>query len=238
MRLPREENPYLGWRSIRISLEMIDLFKVQLRAILRAGAFGPVRLMFPMISSVEEVRQVKDILVEVKDELRQERLDFEERMPIGIMVEVPAAVWLADRLIREVDFFSIGTNDLIQYLLAVDRDNGKVASLYEPLHPAVLKAIALTVRAAKRAGKRVSMCGEMAADPLCTLVLLGMGLDELSMEPFFVPVIKSVVRSLSYSASKRLTQEVLHLQTIQEVKGRLFDALKKLGMIELVEMYH
>jgi len=238
MRLPREDNPYLGWRSIRISLEMADLFKVQLRAILRAGVHGPVRLLFPMISSVEEILQIKELLTAVKIELRQEGTAFDPWMPIGIMVEVPAAVWLADRLIKEVDFFSLGTNDLIQYLLAVDRNNRKVAPLYEPLHPAVLNAISWTVQTAKRAGRRVGMCGEMAADPLCTMVLLGMGLDELSMESFFVPVIKRLIRSLSYSDAQRLTQEVLRMETVQEVKGRLFGELKKLGMIELVEMYH
>jgi phosphotransferase system enzyme I (PtsP) len=238
MRLPREENPYLGWRSIRISLEMVDLFKVQLRAILRAGVHGPVRLLFPMISSVEEVLKIKDLLAQVKTELQEEGVNFDPWMPIGVMVEVPAAVWLADRLIHEVDFFSIGTNDLIQYLLAVDRNNRKVASLYEPLHPAVLTALSRTIQAAKRAGRRVSMCGEMAGDPLCTMVLLGMGLDELSMEPFFVPVIKRLIRSLSYVEAQRLTEEVLRMETVKEVKGRLFGELKKLGMIELVEMYH
>ncbi|MSQ47897.1 MAG: phosphoenolpyruvate--protein phosphotransferase [Deltaproteobacteria bacterium] len=238
MRLPREENPYLGWRSIRISLEMIDLFKVQLRAILRAGAYGPVRMLFPMISSVEEILKIKDLLSQVKTELQEKNLVFDPWMPIGAMIEVPAAVWLADRLIREVDFFSIGTNDLIQYLLAVDRNNRKVASLYEPLHPAVLTALSRTIQAAKRAGRRVSMCGEMAGDPLCTMVLLGMGLEEFSMEPFFVPVIKRLVRSLSFAAAQRLTEEVLQMETVKEVKGRLFGELKKLGMIELVEMYH
>jgi phosphoenolpyruvate-protein kinase (PTS system EI component) len=195
-------------------------------------------MLFPMISSVEEILQVKELLTEVKDDLRQEGLAFDPWMPTGIMIEVPAAVWLADRLIQEVDFFSIGTNDLIQYLLAVDRNNRKVAPLYEPLHPAVLMAIATTVRAAKRAGKRVSMCGEMAADPLCTLLLLGLGLDELSMEPFFVPVIKRVIRSLSYARVERLAQESLRMSTVQEVKGLLFEELKQLGMIALVEMYH
>jgi phosphotransferase system enzyme I (PtsP) len=238
MRLPREENPYLGWRSIRISLEMVDLFKVQLRAILRAGVHGPVRLLFPMISSVEEVLKIKDLLAQVKTELQEEGVTFDPWMPIGVMIEVPAAVWLADRLIHEVDFFSIGTNDLIQYLLAVDRNNRKVASLYEPLHPAVLTALSRTIQAAKRAGRRVSMCGEMAGDPLCTMVLVGMGLDELSMEPFFVPVIKRLIRSLSYAEAQRLTEEVLRMETVKEVKGRLFGELKKLGMIELVEMYH
>jgi phosphotransferase system enzyme I (PtsP) len=238
LRLPREDNPFLGWRSIRISLEMADLFKVQLRAILRAGTHGPVRILFPMISSVEEILQVKEILAQAKEDLRREDKAFDPWLPIGMMVEVPAAVWMADRLIKEVDFFSIGTNDLIQYLLAVDRNNRKVAALYEPLHPAVLTAVSHAVQAAKRAGKRVSMCGEMAADPLCTLLLLGMGLDELSMEPFFVPVIKRVIRSLSYTRAQQLTQEVLKLETVQEVKGRLFEELKQLGMIELVEMYH
>ncbi len=237
LRLPREDNPFLGWRSIRISLEMADLFKVQLRAILRAGAHGPVRILFPMISSVEEILQVKEILAQAKEDLRREGKAFDPWMPIGMMVEVPAAVWMADRLVKEVDFFSIGTNDLIQYLLAVDRNNRKVAPLYEPLHPAVLTAVSCAVQAAKRAGKRVSMCGEMAADPLCTLLLLGMGLDELSMEPFFVPVIKQVIRSLSYARAQRLTQEVLRLETVQAVKGRLFEELKQLEMIELVEMY-
>jgi phosphotransferase system, enzyme I, PtsP len=238
LRLPRQDNPFLGWRSIRISLEMADLFKLQLRAILQAGAHGPVRILFPMISSVEEILQVKELLAEAKEELRREEKAFDPWMPIGIMVEVPAAVWLSDRLVKEVDFFSIGTNDLIQYLLAVDRNNRKVAPLYEPLHPAVLTAVFMAVQAAKRAGRRVSMCGEMAADPLCTLILLGMGFDELSMEPFFVPVIKRVIRSLSYANALRLTQEVLQLETVQEVKGRLFMELKRLGMIELVEMYH
>ena len=238
MKLPQEDNPFLGWRSIRISLEMADLFKVQLRAILRAGVHGSARMLFPMISSVEEILQVKDLLAQVKDELRKEGKTFDPVMPVGMMVEVPAAVWLADRLVQEVDFFSIGTNDLIQYLLAVDRNNRKVAPLYEPLHPAVLTAIATTVQAAKRAGKRVSMCGEMASDPLCTLLLLGMGLDELSMEPFFVPVIKRLIRSLSYTDAQAITQEVVQLGTVGEVKGRLFSALKDLGMIELVEMYH
>src|SRR5207248_6506224 len=156
---------------------------------------------------LEEIRRAKELLEEAKEELRREGRDFEPNMPIGMMVETPSAVWMATNLVKEVDFFSIGTNDLIQYLLAVDRNNRKVAPLYEPLHPAVLTAVSWAVQAAKRAGKRVSMCGEMAADPLCTLLLLGMGLDELSMEPFFVPVIKRVIRSLSYAGAQRLTQE-------------------------------
>jgi phosphotransferase system, enzyme I, PtsP len=238
MRLPREDNPFLGWRSIRISLEKPEVFKVELRAILRAGAHGLARMLFPMISSVEEIIQVKGLLEEVKKELSERGVAFDPSMPVGVMIEVPAAVWLVDRLVQEVDFLSIGTNDLIQYLLAVDRNNRKVAPLYEPLHPAVLNAVFTTVQAAKRAGKRVSICGEMAADPLCTLVLLGMGLDELSMEPSFVPVIKRMVRSLSYAEARDLTKEMLKMGTVQEVKGRIFTASQQLGTIAVVEMYH
>jgi phosphotransferase system enzyme I (PtsP) len=238
MRLPREENPFLGWRSIRISLEMADLFKQQLRAILRAGALGRVRILFPMISSVEEIRRAKELLEEAKAELKAEGREFDSGIKVGIMIEVPSAIWLANQLIREVDFFSIGTNDLIQYLLAVDRNNRKVASLYEPLHPAVLAAIHEAVQAAKGAGKWVGMCGEMAADPLCTLVLLGMGLDDLSMEPFFVPVVKRVVRSVTYDAARSMVRDVLTMEAVKDVKGFLFDDIKRLGLIDILEMYH
>ena len=238
MRSAAEENPFLGWRSIRISLEMPDVFRAQLRAILRAATVGRVRLLFPMISSIEEIRRAKELLEEAKDELRQRGEDFDPSVPIGMMVEVPSAVSLANQLIREVDFFSIGTNDLIQYLLAVDRNNRKVAPLYEPLHPAVLAAIHDTVQAAKGAGKSVGMCGEMASDPLCTLVLLGLGLDDLSMGPFFIPVTKRVIRSVSWSAAAAMTRDVLTMATIKEIKGYLFDGMKSLGLIELMEMYH
>jgi phosphotransferase system enzyme I (PtsP) len=234
----QEENPFLGWRSIRISVEMPTIFKMQLRAILRAGALGPVRMMFPMISSLEEIRRVKELLEEARSELDEAGLPYDRAMPIGIMIEVPAAVWLAPRLIEEVDFFSIGTNDLIQYLLAVDRNNSKVAPLYEPLHPAVLAAVADVARAAKDAGKWVGMCGEMASDPLCTLPLLGMGLDDLSMSPFFIPVVKRFIRSVSYAAAEDVAREIRGLATAKEVKGYLFARLKELGVIELMEIYH
>jgi phosphotransferase system, enzyme I, PtsP len=238
MQVPREDNPFLGWRSIRISLEMPELFKVQLRAILRAARLGRVRIMFPMISSVDEIRRAKELLEEAKDELRQEGRDFEPSPQVGMMVEVPSAVALANHLIREVDFFSIGTNDLIQYMLAVDRNNRKVAPLYEPLHPAVLSAIHETVQAAKGAGKWVGMCGEMASDPLCTVVLLGLGLDDLSMGPFFIPVIKRITRSVPYSAARNIARDVLGMSTVKDVKGHVFDGMKSLGIIELMEMYH
>jgi phosphotransferase system enzyme I (PtsP) len=238
LNLAREENPFLGWRSIRISLEMPELFKTQIRAILRVGTLGRVRLMVPMISGLEEIRQAKELIEEAKEELRREGQDFDPSIPLGMMVEVPSAVALASHLIREVDFFSIGTNDLIQYLLAVDRNNSRVAGLYEPLHPAVLRAIHDTVQAARGAGKWVGMCGEMASDPLCTLVLLGLGLDDLSMGPFFIPVVKRIIRSVPYAAVRTLARDVLGLSTIKEVKGYLFDGMRSLGILEMMEMYH
>lgn len=238
LHLAPEANPFLGWRSIRISLEMPEHFKTQVRAILRVGTLGRVRLLLPMISGMEEIRRAKELIEEAKDELRERGQDFDPQIPLGMMVEVPSAVSLAPHLIREVDFFSIGTNDLIQYLLAVDRNNHKVAPLYEPLHPAVLSAIHDTVQAAKGAGKWVGMCGEMASDPLCTVVLLGLGLDDLSMGPFFIPVVKRIIRSVSYSQVRALTRDVLGLATVKEVKGYLFDGMKSLGILELMEMYH
>ncbi len=238
LHVPREANPFLGWRSIRISLEMTEMFKVQLRAILRASAFGPVRLMFPMISSLEEIRRSKDLVEEARDELRREGHAFDPDLPIGVMVEVPSAVQLADHLIAEVDFFSIGTNDLIQYLLAVDRNNRKVASLYEPLHPAVLRAVSSTVRCAAAAGKPVSLCGEMAADPVCTLVLIGLGLRDMSMSAFFIPVIKRLIRAVDLSAAERLAEEVCAMATVKEVKRHVFERMRSLELIDLMETYH
>jgi phosphotransferase system enzyme I (PtsI) len=154
------------------------------------------------------------------------------------MIEVPAAALSLPYFLKKLDFLSIGTNDLIQYLLAVDRNNRKVAPLYEPLHPAVLSAVHEVVQAAKGAGKWVGMCGEMASDPLCTLVLLGFGLDDLSMGPFFIPVIKRIIRSVSYAAARNIARDVLEMATVKEVKGYLFDGMKGLGIIELMEMYH
>jgi phosphotransferase system enzyme I (PtsP) len=238
LNVPQEANPFLGWRSIRVSLELASVFKTQLRSILRASASGTLRVMLPMISSLEELRRSKELLEEAKDELRREGLAFDEGIQLGMMVEVPSAVQLADRFIAEVDFFSIGTNDLIQYLLAVDRNNRKVASLYEPLHPAVLRAVAEVVRVADRAGKPVSLCGEMAADPVCTLVLIGMGLRDLSMSAFFIPVIKRLVRSVDIAAAERIAAEALELATVKEVKRHVFEVMRALDVIDLMETYH
>jgi len=238
LHLDREENPFLGWRSIRISLETPMLFKLQLRAIFRAGALGPVRIMLPMISGLEELRRSRELIDEVKAELVRDGLDFDPTIPIGIMIEVPSAVALATQLIREVDFFSIGTNDLIQYLLAVDRNNHKVASLYQPLHPAVLKAIRDTVQAARSAGKWVGLCGEMASDPLSALVLVGIGIDDLSMGPFYVPLMKRLIRSISLAETQDVATEALRKTTVKEVKGYLFDVMKQAGLVDLMEIYH
>ena len=233
-----EPNPFLGWRSIRISLEVEEIFKNQLRAILRAGDLGRVRMLIPMISSLEEIQKVKEILAEAKSELEREGTPYDRQMELGIMVEVPAAVQLAERFLREVDFLSIGTNDLIQYILAVDRSNRKVASLYEPLHPAVLAALRSTIEAGKREGKRIAMCGEMAGDPVCALLLLGMGLEEFSMGSLYIPVIKKAIRSTSYQGAKAAAEIVLKMDALGEIKRYLFEQMRDLGMVELLEMYH
>jgi phosphoenolpyruvate-protein kinase (PTS system EI component) len=238
LRFAKEENPFLGWRSIRVSLEMHDLFKVQLRAILRASAYGRVKILFPMISSLEEVWRAKELLEEARAELRAQGIPFDEHLPVGIMIEVPSAVSLSEELAREVDFFSVGSNDLIQYLLAVDRNNRKVASLYEPLHPTVLRSIATSIRAARAEGKWVGICGEMAADPVCCLVLVGLGINELSMEAFSIPLIKRLIRSVEYSTAREMAHRVLSMSTVKEIKGYLFSAMKQAGVIELTEIYH
>lgn len=238
LHVQEEANPFLGWRSIRVSLELASVFKTQLRAILRASAMGRLRIMLPMISSLEELRRSKELIEEAKHELRREGYPFDEAVPFGMMVEVPSVVQLADRFIEEVDFFSIGTNDLIQYLLAVDRNNRKVAPLYEPLHPAVLRAVASVVRVANGAGKPVSLCGEMAADPVCTLALIGMGLRDLSMSAFFIPVIKRLICSVDITAAEAVASAILDLGTVKEVKRHVFEAMRELGVIDLVETYH
>jgi phosphotransferase system, enzyme I, PtsP len=237
MRVPREENPFLGWRSIRISLEMSGLFKVQLRAILRAAARYNVRILFPMISSLEELRRARELLAEAQQELFKEGLEHNPEIEVGIMVEVPSAVWLAPRLAREVDFFSIGTNDLIQYLLAADRNNPKVAHLYEAFHPAVISAISEVVNVARAADKEVGICGEMASDPLATLLLVGMGLDELSLSPLFIPVVRKLVRAVDYQTARLIARETLQMASVQEIKGYLVERYRDLGLINLVEMY-
>ena len=221
MNLEHEDNPAMGLRAVRFSLREIDLFKVQLRAILRASAVGQVGIMFPMISGVAEIRACKRILRDVQTDLKLEGILFDPQVKIGIMVETPAAVLIAPLLAQEVDFFSIGTNDLIQYCLAVDRGNEHVSYLYEPLHPAILRALKQVCDAAHDAGIEVSMCGEMAAEPMYVLVLLGLGLDELSMNHACIPRVKRVLRNLTRAEGKDMLDVLLKLSTGKEISAHL-----------------
>jgi phosphotransferase system enzyme I (PtsI) len=216
-----EANPALGLRSIRLCLKERGLFKTQLRGLLRASAHGRARIMFPMISGVGELRAAKGVLEEAKSELRREGLPFDEKIPVGIMVEMPSAALTADLLARECDFLSIGTNDLIQYALAIDRVNEHVGYLYHPLHPALLRMVRYIVDAGHAVGIRVGMCGEMAGEPMFALVLCGLGLDELSMNPTSIPVVKSVVRSSTMEESRKLASEVLALATVEEIEAHV-----------------
>jgi phosphotransferase system enzyme I (PtsI) len=217
LRAQAETNPFLGCRSIRLSLMHPEYFKQQLRAILRASKVGNVRIMYPMISSVGEVLQANRYLEEAKEELRGKGIAFDEDIDVGVMIEIPAAALAADSLADEVDFFSIGTNDLIQYTIAVDRGNERVAYLYEPTHPAVLKLIRMTIEAAHAKGIWVGLCGEMAADPLLTGLLLGMGVDELSVTPRAVPLVKDAVRSLDFTQASELATEALTRKSAVDV---------------------
>jgi phosphoenolpyruvate-protein phosphotransferase (PTS system enzyme I) len=219
--MPAEMNPFLGCRAIRFCLERPDIFKAQLRAILRASVFGSVKVMFPMISGVKELRAAVAILDETKRELAAEGKEFDQNLQVGIMIEIPSAAMTADILAKEVDYFSIGTNDLIQYTLAVDRVNERIAHLYDPLHPAVLRFIKWIIDAGHNAGIWVGMCGEMAGDPAFTMVLLGLGLDEFSMGSVAVPGIKKIVRSVSMQESKELARTVFGLSTADEIREYL-----------------
>ncbi len=216
-----EANPFLGWRGIRYSLSQPHLLLRQLRAILRASAHGNVKIMLPMISSLHEVRDAKQVLEAAKQELRARGKDFDDNVPLGVMIETPAAAMIAEELAQEVDFFSIGSNDLVQYTLAVDRGNDRVAYLYDTFHPAVLRLLDMTVRAARKHKKWVGLCGEMAGDPLATLLLVGLGLDELSAAPAVVPEIKSIIRSTSYDYAKRVVGKALKMQTGSDVRRYL-----------------
>lgn len=215
---PHEENPFLGWRAIRVSLSMRDMFKVQLRAILRAGACGNVRVMLPMIISLDELTQTKQLIEECKAELRAERVPFDEGMKVGVMIETPAAVMIADVLAAECDFFSIGTNDLTQYVLAVDRTNSRLSQMYDPLTPAVVRSVQAVVEAAHKSGCEVGMCGEFASDTDHTELLIGLGLDELSVSPMSVAQVKAKIVELSYAAAKSTAQSVVTAKTATEIR--------------------
>jgi len=225
--VPREINPFMGWRAIRLSLEKVDIFKTQLRAILRAGSYGKVKLMYPLVSGVEELKKANRILSQVKQELRQEKIPFDNKIEVGAMIEVPSAAIMSDLLAKEADFFSLGTNDLIQYTLAVDRINEKVAYLYQPLHPTILRLIHQTIRAAHREDIWVGACGEMASDPLCMAILLGLGIDELSVTPRSLLEIKKVIRGITWEETQKVASHLLNLSTANQVKRHAHNRLGK-----------
>jgi phosphotransferase system enzyme I (PtsI) len=223
-----ERNPFMGCRSIRYCLENPDVFRSQLRAILRASAFGDVRILFPMISKVAELRQSRKLLEEAKKELSDQGASFNPDIPVGVLVEVPAAALTADILARECDFFSIGTNDLIQYSIAVDRDNERVAQLFNPTHPAVLRLISSIIDAASAANIPVAMCGEMAGDVLYSALLVGMGLETLSVSPFIIPEIKKVIRSITRTEAEEIARTVSALDSGDEGLKFLTDKAREL----------
>ncbi|MBN5404373.1 phosphoenolpyruvate-protein phosphotransferase PtsI [Serratia marcescens] len=217
MNLPKEENPFLGWRAIRIAMDRREILHAQLRAILRASAFGKLRIMFPMIISVEEVRDLKGEIETLKAQLREEGKAFDESIEVGVMVETPAAAVIAHHLAKEVDFFSIGTNDLTQYTLAVDRGNELISHLYNPMSPSVLSLIKQVIDASHSEGKWTGMCGELAGDERATLLLLGMGLDEFSMSAISIPRIKKIIRNTNFEDVKALAAQALAQPTAQDL---------------------
>jgi len=212
-----EANPILGWRAIRFCLSQREMFLVQLRALLRASIHGNLQIMFPMISGIEELEKALGTLEDAKDSLRKDGKEFEENIPVGIMIETPSAAMTSDILARDVDFFSIGTNDLIQYTIAVDRGNERIAYLYEPFHPGVLRLIKVVIDHAHGAGIPVSMCGEMAGDPIATVILLGLGLDIFSMSAFTVPEVKKIIRTSSLWDAEELIGTVTEMRSVVEI---------------------
>ncbi|WP_419851854.1 phosphoenolpyruvate-protein phosphotransferase PtsI [Actinobacillus pleuropneumoniae] len=229
LNLPKEMNPFLGWRAVRIGLTRREILDTQLRAVLRASAFGKLAVMFPMIISVEEIRELKAIVAELKEQLRAEGKAFDENLQLGIMVETPSAAVNARHLAKEADFFSIGTNDLTQYTLAVDRGNEIIAHLYNPLSPSVLNLIKQVIDASHAEGKWTGMCGELAGDVRATALLLGMGLDEFSMSAISVPHVKKLARSINYADAKALADEALTQPTATDIEKLVNDFYAKLN---------
>ena len=229
--LPSEMNPFLGYRAIRISLNRPDIFKVQLRALLRASAFGDIHIMYPMIASVEEVKQANTMLDECKEELTAEGKEFNKDIKVGIMIEVPAAAVISPILAKYVDFFSIGTNDLCQYTLAVDRMNEAIGSLYQPLHPGVLRLIKHVIDASHEQDKFTGMCGELASDPVATMILLGLGLDEFSMTASSIPLIKNILRSVSKAECEEVANKALTMDTAEEITAYAKSVLIEKGLL-------
>jgi phosphotransferase system enzyme I (PtsI) len=226
-KLAKEMNPQMGLRAIRFCLKEVDMFKVQLRAIARASAFGKTRIMFPMVSGIEEIRDAQWIFFEVKDDLVAKGIPVGDDIEIGVMIEVPSAVIMADELAKEVDFFSIGTNDLIQYALAIDRINERVTYLYEPLHPAVLRLIKRVIDVGHNAGVRVAMCGEMAGEPAYIMILLGFEIDELSMNPLAIPRVKKIIQESTLKESKALLEKVMTFSSAAVIREFVYNYMRE-----------
>lgn len=224
---PREDNPFLGWRSIRISLDLEDVFRTQIRAILRASAFGKAKMLFPMITSVKEIRRITEIVASEKEKLTGEGVDWDARIEAGIMIEVPAAARILDRLLRYIDFVSIGTNDLVQYLLAVDRNNKKVGGLYNALHPSVVETVADIVAICKKNKVPVGVCGEAASRQDCLLLYAGMGVDFVSMAPTSIPAAKQFIRQLNLNEAAAILQEARRMEDSDDISRFLSDYLKQ-----------
>ena len=222
-----ERNPFLGLRSIRLALRNRDLFRIQLRAILRASALGEIRIMFPLISTIMELRQARMVLADAMEDLDEAGIPFDRDLKVGMMVEVPSAVMMMDRFVEEVDFFSIGTNDLIQYCLAVDRSNKDVASLYTAADPAVIRMIELAVNAARKGDVPIGMCGQMCGNPMYTMLLLGIGLRSFSVTPAAVPEVKRVCRSVTIEKCEQVAERVRSLESAGEIKTYLKEELSK-----------
>ncbi len=224
-----EENPFLGWRGIRVALDRPETFIAQIRAMLRASSKKNIWVMFPMVSSLKEVRRAKALVAQAKESLRAEKVAFDDTMKIGVMIEVPSAAVVAGDIAREVDFLSIGTNDLIQYLLAVDRGNDIVSQLYQEFEPAVILTIRHIIKEAHKNKIPVSMCGEMAGDPVATLLLLGLGLDEFSVIPYVLPEIKKIIRSVPLREAQKIAVKAMKFSTVEEVKEFLIGHVKRLA---------
>jgi phosphotransferase system enzyme I (PtsI) len=222
----KENNPFLGWRGIRVMLDKPQIFLDQLRAILRASTLKNLAIMLPMVTSIKEVKLAKQLIAQAKDDLRVQQIPFDENLPLGVMIEVPAAAVIADHLAHEVSFLSIGTNDLIQYLLAVDRGNDIVSELFQEFHPAVIRFLRRIIERGKQEHTWVGMCGQMAGDPLATVLLVGLGLDEFSVVPTVVPEIKKIIRSINYTEAQQVAEHVLTMQTEDEIKAFLKHFMK------------
>lgn len=228
LQMPAENNPALGWRGIRVMIEWQDLLRVQLRAALRATAHGEVRLLLPMIGSVEQIKRVSDILRQVREQLVSQGYEISQRVMLGVMIEIPAAVWVLPEILQRVDFISVGTNDLVQYLLAVDRDNSRVSELYDPFHPAVVRVLSDIARTCQEAGVPSSVCGELAGDQAAALSLMGMGYTSISAAPNFLPEIRYAVRSTPLPEARKLAQDLVEAKTSKGVRQRLSQERRRL----------